>query len=268
MTGNTLPPYWSDGEPDYLALGWPWPITQNIEFVAREMSARGIADNILKTDQYLAIEWLMEVTPGIGSTTIPPTKRGEVLFVALSQVRIFFADEAPSISDLLVAIKAFEEAVAAMKSVKQTLFEVPEPIKRFGYDVLVTQTIGACHSNLGHRLESLRKELKVLSEISGVDLAQETGRSRNWKPRLLLRVASQIYYNVTGYRPARRLPVRSFEGFFKRFCADIPEMERVNWRRLAEEAINDPQMAGEFIPFDSVEHERLSLGIFPKMRVP
>lgn len=258
----------SNNEPDYPAYGWNGPVTSDVERVVTDMLDRGIVGSILDTEQYLAMEWLMEVTPGAGVTAIPPTKRGEALFIVLSQVRILLADETPSISEVRTAVKAVAEAATAIRAAKTSLFEVPETVKRFGYDALITQAVDQTHSNLEQRLFWLRKELNVLSAIAGAKDTKGIGRTKDWKSRQLLRVASRVYYNVTGYRPARNLPVRGFEGFLTRFCNGVSETDGTNWRRLAEEAIRDPQMAGDFIPFESVAQMRLALGLFPKMQIP
>jgi len=242
-------------------FGWSGPVTEEISAIVQELNEHGIQQSLLSFAQFKAICWLHEMRPGYA--IILPTHRGERLFVLLANIRILLATGVPSSGDLIAARKGLADMLQHSQLARTTLNEVPDSVKRFNFTETVVSPLDATISGLQHRISLIDKEIEQVNLIAN-SVSGAQNRPPEWFPRSMLRCACKVFFNTTGFQPARRLPVRSFQGFLERFCEDVEAMKKTNWPRLSSEGIDNPDYWSEFVPFESEAEKNAAIRFFPK----
>lgn len=255
LAESLMPPVFSAAH-----FGWQWQPTPRVTEVVILLNERGIKTKLTETAQFEAIGWLQGISAQ--NLIIPNTLRGEELFYQIGLIQVLLiSDGLPTIGELRAARDALLDA---QKVHANAIFEtkaVPPSVRRFGYGEGLETPLAVAQSAIENRLAMVEGELEA-AEAAIVQIEKkvsESGQPPKWWRHWMLRHAADTFLNITGYKPARNLPVRSFEGFLTRFCADVPDMAGINYRRLADLATEPGGYKGRFIPFQSETEKQLWL---------
>lgn len=240
--------------------GWMYPSTPRIQKVVDELNERGIETKITDTEQFKAVAWLQGLSAD--DMVLLNTTRSEELFCRIATIQILFAfDGVPSVGDLRKARDALLDALQIQKQVAGKVDAVPRSVRRFAYKIQFEDALEVARSAITTRLEMVEGELHAVEAFIAAFSGKinTKGAPPNWVHHYLVRDAADIFFSVTGFRPARHLPVRGFEGFLTRFCDGIPGMKGENFTRLADIAVKSNGYKGTFFPFGNEVEEQLWL---------
>ncbi|WP_171188280.1 hypothetical protein [Ruegeria sp. HKCCC2117] len=240
--------------------GWVHLPTPRIQKIVDELNERGIETKITETEQFKAVAWLQGLS--LDNMVLLNTARSEELFCRIATIQMLFvSDGVPSVGELRKAREALLDALAHQKQVAVKVNAVPRSVRRFAYKIQFEDAMEGALSAITARLEIVESELGTVEAFIAAFSGKinTRGAPPNWVHHYLVRDAADIFLSVTGYRPARNLPVRSFEGFLTRFCNGIPGMDSENFGRLADIAIKSNGYKGTFFPFGSEAEKNLWL---------
>lgn len=241
-------------------FGWPWQPTPRVTEVVILLNERGIETKLTETAQFKAVGWLEGISAQ--NLTIPNTLRGEELFYQIGLIQVLLiSDGVPTIGELRAARDALLDAQKVHANAILETKAVPTSVRRFGYGESFEFPLAAAQSAIENRLAMVEGELAA-AEAAIVQIGEKVSKAGQppiWWRHWILRHAADTFLNITGYKPARDLPVRSFEGFLQRFCADVPDMQGINYGRLADLATEPGGYKGRFIPFQNATEEQLWL---------
>lgn len=234
------------GVPIAREFGWYWEITDEIDFITKDLHRRGRVFNVWETPQFQAIEWLA----GQKKLRFPPFMDAGLhgAFLKILSINAICTNPIRH-GDVVAALEKLDSAGKKIASAADDIIGIaPEVIDYLTSapptDLALSiermnQASGSYSMQIGVMKGILQVELKHQNEIyekfTGGPLTENGGRPANWIARFVAIQAADIY-RTTFPGPITPMAGRpSYLSFLERFSQGIPDAERADKRALARQ---------------------------------